>query len=152
MIPANSDKNPRYSVVWALLVVRKCLRNYPRATVILEANYWGFTQQLPVYLASGSNLWAISRDIIKRVEYSCDIKGYTAIFKALKEYTIQMYGINSVDIARLDEIRQFYVLTDLRNWANLNSQGFHRGTGGKKKRHPSSPVFRDVKPKEHYIR
>lgn len=85
--PCKSNHFFKYSPQWAQNIVWKVLQKYARAAEILEEKTGVSFTNLWMCLATNSEKWAIFRDIIKRIDYIGQRKGFDTIGALIDEYT-----------------------------------------------------------------
>lgn len=137
---AGLANNRPYSITWARSIVKKLVEKYPRATEILEAEFRLDEEVYADCLRRNDGTWPVLRDITHYIDRMIENRGYEAAQIAVKWYTIHLYSKQPDLFAERGTYPDVLDLTDAREWARLNSQGFLGGSGAKPeaKRPPSS--------------
>jgi len=147
MNPCTNTSKRRYSDAWAWNVVKKLLGKYARATEILSTAFDIEPRDIQRHLAHNDGNYPVIRDIIHYIDRMIEWIGYDAAMNSCIRHTQQAYSKQMAFDDVLGHYGKNFHLTDLREWARLNSQGF-KGGGGRRSRPPASFSGR---PRERYI-
>lgn len=150
MKPCKSTNYYRYSPQWAQSVIRICYRKYARATEILW-RYTGLSYDDAWHsLANNDEVWPKMRDCIHYIDRYCTNWGQDVAEGAIQRYTKQMLSTWRAKSYESWPQSADILLTDLREWSRINSQGFRGCWGVKAPRLPRKNP--GCKPKEYYVR
>jgi hypothetical protein len=150
MNPCNQRHQYRYAPHWARTIIKNLYRNYARATEILWRETEITEDKMWRSLAYNDGDYPIMRDCIHYTERYCANWGEDVARGAIRRYATHLYSAQPTLLSDLEANGKRFLLTDLREWLRLNSQGFRGERGGNHKAPKPSPLSpREIR--ERYI-